>query len=63
MGALNKFLGLIYFLVALYLINSALGFVNIPEGISVVEIFVFLIAAVILGIKAFKTFFKQAVYY
>lgn len=56
---INRILGVVYLIVAAYLLNSAFKLITLPAFIVAQEKWIYLIAVVILVIIGFKNFKKK----
>ena len=56
---LNRILGVVYLIVAVYLVNSAFNLIVMPAFIVAWEMWIYLIAAVVLVIIGLKNFKKK----
>jgi hypothetical protein len=59
MGLISKIIGVVYFIIALYIANSAFDLITMPGFILAIEMWIIAIGAVLIAVEAARLFLKR----
>ena len=59
MGLVSKIIGVLYFIIALYVANSAFDFITMPGFLSFLDMWIIAIGAALIAVEAVRLFLKR----